>query len=286
MTPSSSSRLQQVAPCRPASGSPLPQANPRLLRRLGRSRDAAARVHWRNALVSQNIGLVRLVANRESRRTGRPFDELFSAGALGLIRAVECFDTSRGTALSSFAVPYIRGAMLVDQRDCQQPIHTPRRLRELQQRANRLQRQRQAAGLPLLSTEDLAGALGCTPARLEEAERVQRSLSVVSLDQPPRDEDGASTGSTRLDQLDSAGPLPPADSQRDWLLGRLALLDPADRELLEGRWIDGLSWLELGALRGSSGRDCRRRAQALLLQLQAAGQRVQAPSANSAARAV
>ena len=176
MAPSPSSNPAQgsPAPVRPAAarrstGRPCQPTRERLSR-LDGSRAATARLQWRNALVSQNLGLVHMVANRESQRTGRPYDDLCSAGYEGLIRAVESFDTSRNVALSSFAVPYIQGAMRMDQRERQQPLRTPRRLRELQQRARGLQEQRRATGLSPLPPAALAAALGCSLRRLQEAD--------------------------------------------------------------------------------------------------------------------
>jgi len=244
-----------------------------------------AGLHWRHALVTSNLGLVRLVAHRESQRTGRDYDDLCSAGYEGLIRAVECFDASRGHALSSFAVPYIRGAMLIDHRERQQPLHTPRRLRELQQRAHRLQQQRQAAGHAPLDLPGLAQQLGCPVGRLEEAARVRRALAMVSLDQPCRSDDGEAGCSSLLEQLGDHG-APADDPQLRWLHGQMERLEPEDRELLEARWIDGLSWLELAARLGGDGRSCRRRAAVLLQFLQVGAQQAQAIRASTAARAV
>ncbi|MEB3354813.1 MAG: sigma-70 family RNA polymerase sigma factor [Cyanobacteriota bacterium] len=270
--------------------------NASLLRRLDQCQAEAAHLHWRNALVRENLGLVRLVANRESRRTGRCFEELCSAGYEGLIRAVEAFDSSRNYALSSFAVPYIRGAMLLDQRDRQQPVHTPRRLRELQQRARRHQERRRAAGLPPLAPAALAEALQCSLTQLEQAAGVRRALAVASLDQPLGDETGCwqehlATPTGRADAGD--------DPQLDWLRQALAQLAPENRELLEGRWIDGLSWTALATQLGWSSQLCRQRALALMLELrqvatgewparplQEPGQQGQANRARTAASAV
>ncbi|MFM7454720.1 MAG: sigma factor [Cyanobium sp.] len=106
-SPSSSPAPARPAAARPSTGRPGQPTRERLSP-LDGSRAAAARLQWRNALVSQNLGLVHMVANRESQRSGRPYDDLCSAGYEGLIRAVESFDTSRNVALSSFAVPYMR----------------------------------------------------------------------------------------------------------------------------------------------------------------------------------
>lgn len=280
-----------------ASSSDHLQRNRALLQRLNRSRAQAARLHWRNALVVNNLALVRLVANRESRRSGRPFDELYSSGCLGLIRAVEAFEVSRGVALSSFAVPYIRGAMLQEQRDREQPLQTPRRLRELQRRAETLVEQRRGAGLADLSPAALADALGCSLERLEEAGRVRRALAVASLDAPApgccgsAGDDGGSSLLDRLSSEQQPGSSPSADPQCAWLQSQMDGFSPSDRELIRGRWVDGLGWKQLALLQGCSASDCRRRGEALLawLRARAQGEGASQPHtsiASTAARAV
>jgi RNA polymerase sigma-B factor len=272
------------------------QQNQVLLQRLRRSRASAARLHWRNALVVNNLALVRLVANRESRRSGRPFDELHASGCLGLIRAVEAFDLGRGVALSSFAVPYIRGAMLQEQRDREQPLHTPRRLRELQRRAETLIEQRRGAGLAALSPAALAAALDCSLERLEEAGRVKRALAVASLDAPAPGccgGGGDEAGPSWLERLSSdahPGTSPRADPQCQWLQHQLDGFSPRDRQLIQGRWIDQLSWKALALQQGCSACDCRRRGEELLACLQArahsGASQPHTTMARSAARAV
>ncbi|MCT0247465.1 sigma factor [Synechococcus sp. CS-205] len=64
----------------------------------------------RNRLVELNLPLVRQVAGRVSASTRLPLEDLVQLGCLGLIRAIEAFDPSRPTALSSFAVPYVHGS--------------------------------------------------------------------------------------------------------------------------------------------------------------------------------
>lgn len=277
---------------------PLPRlaaagSNSTLLHNLELSRADAARLHWRNALVSRNLGLVRQVANRESRRTGRPYDDLYSAGVEGLIRAVEAYDSRQGGALSSIAMPYIRGAMRMDYRDRQQPLRTPRRLRELLQRASRFQEQRRGDGLPPLAGAALAAALHCSQAQLEEAASVRRALAMESLDRPVGGSGDDEAGPSLLDQLATTGSDASGsdDPQRDWLLEAIGALEPVDRELVEGHWIDGLNWRQLAERQGLSSSQCQARGRALLAQFQSAagvsaGSQGQASSASRAARAV
>jgi RNA polymerase sigma factor for flagellar operon FliA len=85
-------------------------------------------------IVQQHIPLVYQVAWQVKRRIGDhvTVEELVSAGTLGLIRAVERFDPNRGRALSTFAIPRIRGAMLDDLRERDWvPRRVRRRMRAL-----------------------------------------------------------------------------------------------------------------------------------------------------------
>lgn len=64
-------------------------------------------------LVTANLRLVNLVVNRHrSRARSLTHQDLMQEGALGLMRAVEKFDPSRGTAFSTCAVFWIRAAVL------------------------------------------------------------------------------------------------------------------------------------------------------------------------------
>lgn len=62
----------------------------------------------RNELVEKNLGLVYSCANR-FRGRGAEFDDLFQAGCVGLIKAADNFDVSRGFSFSTYAVPVILG---------------------------------------------------------------------------------------------------------------------------------------------------------------------------------
>ncbi|MGN0606722.1 MAG: sigma factor [Oscillospiraceae bacterium] len=55
-----------------------------------------------------NLGLVHLCANRFKNR-GIEYEELYSAGCIGLVKAAKAFDTSRGVKFSTYAVPVILG---------------------------------------------------------------------------------------------------------------------------------------------------------------------------------
>ena len=95
-------------------------------------------------LIAKYAQLLERVARRIVTRTGlqSAFDDLWSAGALGLVEAAKRFDGSRGVTFETFVEHRIRGAMLDELRRMD---HLPRRLRtrtdDLQKAKKRLQDQ-------------------------------------------------------------------------------------------------------------------------------------------------
>ena len=67
-------------------------------------------------LVLDNMGLVRTVAVK-FRDRGTEFEDLMQIGTMGMIKAIHSFDTERGTAFSTYAVPLIVGEIRRHLRD-------------------------------------------------------------------------------------------------------------------------------------------------------------------------
>jgi RNA polymerase sigma factor for flagellar operon FliA len=97
--------------------------SPSLWARTASGDDAA-----RDAILRENLSLVHHVARQLSRSLAveADFDELVSAGTIGLMTAVTAFDARRGLAFSTFAVPRIRGSILDELR---RQDHVPRSVR-------------------------------------------------------------------------------------------------------------------------------------------------------------
>lgn len=180
-----------------------PKHNQHLLSQLHHCRCPQQRLRLRNRLVMANLGLVHRVAATQQPKGQLAYEDLVSVGCIGLIKAIERFDPQRGLSLSTVAVPFIRGAMQHEERDRNQPIKTPRRLRELQQRICSLQQRRHGLGLPPLGDGALARALGCRLEQLREASAVQQALRLRSLDAPVATTAGRD-GLTLLDLVSEA----------------------------------------------------------------------------------
>ena len=270
----------------------VPLRNHRWLEAYAASRSQRLRLRWRDALVRANLPLVRQVAARVAPRTGLPFDDLAQVGSLGLIRAIEAFDPRRNVRFSSFAVPYIRGAIAHELRDRGSLLRIPRPLWELRQRATSLEQQlrRERGGGP--ARAELAERLGCPPEQLAEALALQQLTDPRSLDAPlageggegsplclldllaaPAAESSAEIGEDHADDGDDGDDSDNGDEESErcrWLRLQLDALPQELRELLTGRQLQGCSWVELGRSLGLSPRMAQRRHAAALARLQEA----------------
>lgn len=277
----------------PVTAHCAPRRNRLWLQAYASSHNHRLRQRWRDALVRANLPLVRQVAARVAPRAGLPFDDLAQVGSLGLIRAIEAFDPRRNVRFSSFAVPYIRGAIAHELRDRGSLLRIPRPLWELRQRATSLeQRLRRERGSGPARSE-LAEQLGCPPEQLAEALALQQLSEPRSLDAPLPGEGGEGRPLCLLDLLaapqagcpseiggDGAGEIggEAGDGEgqglererRRWLRQQLDALAPELRDLLTGRLLQGCSWVELGRSLGISPRMAQRRHDAALVRLQEA----------------
>ncbi|HEY3934410.1 MAG TPA: RNA polymerase sigma factor FliA [Gemmatimonadales bacterium] len=139
-------------------GSTAGSASAELWRRYRETGDPEARAE----LLSQYQGLVHHTVRQIAARVGDAveFDDLLGAGALGLVRAFEAFDSSRGTAFTTYATQRIRGAVLDELRAAD---WRPRSARE----QGRQVQQAETA---------LAQDLGRSPSPTEVAARLQVDL--------------------------------------------------------------------------------------------------------------
>ncbi len=211
----------------------------------------------KEAFVAANLGLVHSLAHRLSGR-GMEYEELYSAGCLGLVKAVEGFDESRGLKFSTYAVPVILGEMKRLFRDG----GTVKVSRSLKEFSLKVTRERDRLGLTLgrePTVSELAEAMGETVERIAEAVNV--SLPALSLTQPEEDGSG---------QLDVE-----VEAPEEGLVGKLALrelltrLEERDRQLIELRYFKGQTQTQVAAQLGMTQVQVSRREKKILANLRA-----------------
>ena len=137
----------------------------------------------RGQVISENIGLVHACAKKFKGR-GIEYDDLFQAGCVGLVKAVDAFDKSRGVKLSTYAVPVILGEI---KRLCRDggSIKVGRSLKELSLKATRFISEFVGQNAREPSISELAKALSVEPAVAAQALEVSKipiSLTTDSED--------------------------------------------------------------------------------------------------------
>jgi len=148
----------------------------------------------RNRIVELNFGLVRKEAHHWANQCSEPYDDLLQVGCLGLIRAIERFEISKGHAFSSFAVPYIRGEIQHYLRDKSTPVRIPRRWLELRQQSRGVTRRLRGELCRQPTDREIATALGIDLREWQDIKLAEKNREPISLDMPmSSDEDSATS---------------------------------------------------------------------------------------------
>ena len=203
----------------------------------------------REKLVMSHLNLVRFIANKFKNR-GEPIDDLIQVGYLGLLKAIDRFDPSRGLEFTTFATPTIMGEIKRHFRDKGWSVRVPRRLQELSAKVNQatdtLTSQLQRS--PTIA--EIADYLDATVDEVLEAMESSSAYSSVSLEAPSgADDDDTPSVIDRYAIEDSDLAF---TDDRIIIEEALASFSPRERDVIEMRFLKGMTQIEIAEKLGIS----------------------------------
>lgn len=205
----------------------------------------------RNEMVEKNLGLVHSCANR-FRGRGVEYDDLFQAGCVGLIKAADNFDESRGFSFSTYAVPVILGEIRRIFRDGG-AVKIGRAIKEKSRAA-------------VKKKEEISVSLGREPSVAELAESlgldITETAMLLNASMPAMSLTAGEEGDEQMDiPIES-----PENEISDFIALRqvISSLEERDRRMIELRYYNGLTQSKTAQMLGMTQVQVSRREKAVL----------------------
>ncbi len=205
----------------------------------------------RNEMVEKNLGLVHSCANR-FRGRGVEYDDLFQAGCVGLIKAADNFDESRGFSFSTYAVPVILGEIKRIFRDGG-AVKIGRAIKEKSRAA-------------VKKKEEISVSLGREPSVAELAESlgldITETAMLLNASMPAMSLTAGEEGDEQMDiPIES-----PENEISDFIALRqvISSLEERDRRMIELRYYNGLTQSKTAQMLGMTQVQVSRREKAVL----------------------
>ncbi|GAB4202291.1 MAG: sigma-70 family RNA polymerase sigma factor [Roseiflexaceae bacterium] len=202
--------------------------------RIALEREVARGDEARHKLIQANL---RLVVSIAKKYIGSPlsFMDLVQEGNIGLMRAVEKFDYSRGHRFSTYATWWIRQAITRAIAEQSRIIRLPVHLSESIGQLRRVTRQLEQALEREPTPEEVAQALGVSVRKVRRL--LQAAAQPISLEQPLGNEGEGHVGELLADE-DSDEPIEIAAQRmlQEELMGALMALPERERKILQLRY--------------------------------------------------
>ena len=200
----------------------------------------------RDELVVLHYPLVEYLAHRFAGR-GEPVDDLVQVASIGLLKAIERFDTERGVKFSTYATPTIIGELKRHFRDKGWALRVPRRLQEIGLQLSRVvgELSQELGRSP--TVPEIATRSGLSEDDVLEGMDAIHAHSIGSLD-APTDDDGQ-TSAARLGAEDETYEL-----LEGWasVAPHLERLPERERQILYFRFFRGLTQSQIADKLGIS----------------------------------
>lgn len=209
-------------------------------------------IELRNQLIELNFGLVKKEAYYWVNQCQESYEDLLQVGCLGLIRAIERFDITKGHSFSTFAIPYIRGEIQHYLRDKGSPFKLPRRWQELRHQSVSLIKDFRERFHRQPTDEEIALGLEISLKEWQEIKLAYQNRDLLSLDVPVGDDLDGKTSLVDLVPDKHYRSFQLAQDDRIRLQQALSQLEDRTRQVLEFVFLQDLTQKETAEQLGIS----------------------------------
>ena len=218
-------------------------------RELFRQYKATGDPEVRDQLIVSHLNLVRFLASKFKNR-GEPLDDLIQVGTIGLIKAIDRFDPSRGLEFTTYATPTILGEIKRHFRDKGWSVRVPRRLQELSAKVNQANDELTNELSRSPSVEEIAKRVGATVDDVLEAMESSSAYSSVPLEGGgySDDDDAPSV----IDHYATEDENLAASDDRIVLEDAIRDFSPREKDVIRMRFFEGMTQVEIAERLGIS----------------------------------
>lgn len=202
-----------------------PEEEAELAKRIRRGDHAAT-----HRLIASNLRFVVSVA-KKYQNYGLPLADLISEGNIGLLKAAQCFDDTKGFKFISYAVWWIRQSILGAIAEQASLVRLPRNQIHALTKINRLSSELEGRLQRQPTADELAEHMNVDVAKLTDTRR--HAAWAVSCDAPVPDTDNCTLMQALLAQEFTIEDEFIAEAEARAVRGMLVVLTPAEREIIE-----------------------------------------------------
>ncbi len=232
----------------PPTVTPATGASEQLLRRRAAlSPEDPDRARLRARIIEANLPMADRLARRYTGR-GESYEDLAQVGALGLIKAVDGYDTDLGAPFAGYAIPTILGGIRRHFRDSAWAIRPPRSMQELSARVPEARSKLGQRHGREPTDAELADHLEVTVPQIVAAVTAFDFYRLQSVNEPRP----GGNGVERIAHVGAADPGYAAVDDHLTLRGLLAALPLRERRILTMRFYGDLTQAEIAARVGLS----------------------------------
>jgi RNA polymerase primary sigma factor len=192
--------------------------------------------HYKNRFVRHNLKLVISIA-KDFRNMGISFQDLIQEGNMGLIRAVEKFDHTRGFKFSTYAVWWIRQALIRAIQNHARTVRIPSHLHDVLRKFYRVRDELERALGREPSAAEVAEAMDLPVERTRELERLARDPVSLDADLPGTE---SKTLAEVVEDPNAVSPMEGLDESRLTQTAQESIETLEERERAIVRWRFGL----------------------------------------------